>query len=314
MALLSVSNLSVGSNKCTIVSDVSFEMNKGEILGIVGESGCGKSTLLKSLIKLSDSDTRVLGGEIRYGGQDISRLTERELRDIRGAKISTVFQNPGTTLDPLLRIKDQFYECGKYHARGSFSKKSCYQKSVEMLKSLHFEDPDVVLNAYPCELSGGMNQRVAIAVAMLNGPDLILADEPTSALDVSVQSKVVRILLELRERHTTSIFMVTHNMKIVAEAADTVGVMYGGMLVEYGKKEEVLGNPAHPYTKALICAVPKFDGQLPCGIDGVPPPMGKERVGCPFYDRCVWAETGCRLIMPEVRRVSDTHWHRCIKE
>ncbi|MDD2478044.1 MAG: ABC transporter ATP-binding protein [Candidatus ainarchaeum sp.] len=312
--LLNVENLCVGCAEFTIVKNVSFQVQKGQVVGIVGESGCGKSTMLKSIVDLSDNNVFVQGGQIQFNDLELTKLNEKKLRALRGAEICMIFQKPETALDPLIKVRDQFFECVKYHSKSRVSKDECYKKSKRLLEKLHFDNTDRVLNSYSFELSGGMNQRVALAMAMINEPQLILADEPTSALDVSVQSQVVRTMVELRENYGTSILMVTHNMNIVAQMVDVIGVMYGGRLVELGSKDEVLNYPMHPYTRALIDAIPQMDGSRPVGIDGVPPSFSKSIAGCPFSSRCGFLKNKCDNSLPPMAFITDSHWVLCHNE
>ena len=309
--ILKIENLSVGTGDITIVKDFNMSVNKGEIIGIVGESGCGKSTMLKSIVSLSDKNMKIKGGEILYKDQPLHKMKEKELRQVRGKNISMIFQKPDASFDPLMRIKDQFHETVKFHTDHTVSKEETYEKGKKLLEVMHLQNADKVLHSYPFELSGGMNQRVAIAMAMMNEPDIILADEPTSALDVSVQSQVVRTLMDLCETTGTAILMVTHNMNVIANMVDKVGVMYAGRLVEFGCLNEVLNNPRHRYTKMLLNAIPDMDGTLPKGIKGMPPSFMEDIVGCPFEKRCDRPVGSCSKELPQRNNITETHWCLC---
>lgn len=259
--LLKISNLSVSYGGRYILKDINLSIRKNQILGIVGESGCGKTTLLKAIMQLTGTGVKIEEGFISYEGRLMSQLSKDEIRAIRGKKIGVIFQNPESSLNPSKRIKNQFYETIRSHS--TISKNEILEKIHNIFLKLNLKDTDRILNSYPFELSGGMNQRIAIALAMIMEPDLLLADEPTSALDVTVQSQVVDELIQLKDKFKTSVLIITHNMGVVAKMADTVGVMYEGELVEFGEKEEVLKKPMHSYTKDLIAAVPKINIRLP---------------------------------------------------
>ena len=256
--MLELRGVSVAYRENAAVRNVSFKVHEREIVGIVGESGSGKSTLIRSIIKLLGNQGQVAAGEISFHGRKLLDLSEGEMRRIRGREIALVIQHPELALDPLWTIGNLFFESMRFH--GNISKKQALSRAEELLSSLSLKDTARILKSYPFELSGGMCQRVAIAIAMANGPRLLLADEPTSALDVTVQNQVIETLLQMREMFQTAILMVSHNMGVIARLADTVGVMYRGELVEWGKKDDVLHHPSHDYTKALVRATPKMEG------------------------------------------------------
>jgi len=310
--VLKINNLYVGLKDMTIVKDFSLDIHKREIIGIVGESGCGKSTMLKSIVGLSDNNVSIQKGKIDFHGVSLRSMDQNQLRSIRGNKISFIFQKPDYTFDPVMKVKSQFFETVKFHTDGKANKKDCYKRSRELLEQLHFEAPDEVLESYPFELSGGMNQRIAVAMSMINEPELILADEPTSALDVSVQSQVVRTLMELRDKTGVAILMVSHNINVIASMADMVGVMYGGRMVEYGDAREVLQKSRHPYTKALLDAVPAMSQTMPESIEGAPPRFSEILQGCPFRERCPFSENKCET-EPAIQG-DASHWWLCHKQ
>lgn len=257
--LLEVKDLEIGYGGESVVKNINFTLKKGEILGIVGESGSGKSTLLKGILDIPGAGIAINKGAVFYHGNEISKLSNKEKRALRGAKIGSIFQNPTASLNPIKKIKYQFVETLRSHE--NMSKKVAYLRSLEMLEKLNFIDPVGILERYPFELSGGMNQRVAIALAMVLNPDIILADEPTSALDVTIQAQVIEELLFLRDKFQTAIVIITHNMGVVSKIADKIAVMYDGEIVEYGKKEHVLKNHQHAYTSALLKAIPRLEGK-----------------------------------------------------
>lgn len=248
---LIVDHLKVKYGEKLAVEDVSFSLSGGKIFVIVGESGSGKTTLLRSVGGLLPDEGQIVSGEVRLKGQNLVPLSEKEWSRIYGSRIGYIFQNPEQSLSPLSKIKKQFLECGQNR-----TKKEILAEAEELLKNLQFEDTKRILNAYPFELSGGMCQRVAIALAIMNHPSLLLADEPTSALDRQAQDMTIETLLELRKRTGLSILLVTHNMEVAFQLADEIGVMYHGKMIETGSPEEIKNHPKEAYTRKLIEAVP----------------------------------------------------------
>lgn len=255
--MLKVRNFSIAYGKTQVVDNVEFQVDPGQIVGIVGESGSGKSTMLRGLIGLLKHSGKIIGGEVLFEGKNLTELSKKSLREIRGNRISMIFQHPELSLDPLWTIGKSYYESVNVHR--SISRKESDEEAIQLFTALHLEDAGRILELHPFELSGGMCQRVAIAIAIANRPSLILADEPTSALDVTVQKQVIDMMLELRKNFGTSIIMVSHNMGVIAAAADVVGVMQKGKLVEWGRKDQVLYQPQHSYTRELIQAIPKMN-------------------------------------------------------
>lgn len=307
--MLSIENLCISYGKLHVVQDVSMEVGAGEIVGIVGESGCGKSTTLQAILSL-DPEASVTGGKILFEGKDLTKMGKKEMQDIRGMDIAMIFQNAALSMDPMKTIGHLFYETVRVH-RPEVKKEDCFREAEELMKKIRLWDTPRILESYPFELSGGMCQRIAIAAAMMNHPKLILADEPTSALDVTAQAEVVRLLRSLRDDFGTSMLVVTHNMGVVAQMADKVAVMYGGSVAEYGTVKEVINEPAHPYTKALLKAVPEMNGKVPSGIKGMPPEFGVKREGCAFAPRCENASESCQTSAPKRKILSETHWINC---
>lgn len=254
--LLEMNNVEISYNGKPIVFDVNLSVQSGEILSIVGESGSGKSSLIKAAMGLLGADGRVTKGDIYYKGKNILELRSEEARKMRGPQMAMIFQNCGASLCPIRTIEEQIYESVSQHRK--ITKKEIREQALEFLNKIHLKDGDRILKSYPFELSGGMNQRVGIMMAMLLRPSLLFADEPTSALDVTVQAQVVNEMMKFKEMFGTTIIIVTHNIGVAAHMADKAAVMYQGKLVEYGTKEEIIYHPKEEYTKALIRAVPKL--------------------------------------------------------
>lgn len=306
--LLDIKNLSVRYPEGeSVLHNVSLHMHPGEIVCVIGESGCGKSTLLNAVLRMPGR-VDVLSGSVLYRGEDIMTCAPERLRQIRGAGIGMVFQEPGASLDPIRKIGAQFYDAMRAHSK--ISKKQAMEKAEVLLPRLNLPDAKRILNSCPVQLSGGMNQRVAIAIAMALHPDVLLADEPTSALDVTVQAQIVDELLRLRDEFGTGILLVTHNIGVVAKMADKVAVMYGGRVVEFGYRDSVLKAPAHPYTRALISAVPKLDGTPPVGVPGHRPEHFSAE-GCAFAPRCKNAAAECGTKELCALPVREEHWTLC---
>lgn len=258
--ILTYESVEISFGGRTVVQDVNFSLKSGEILGLVGESGSGKSTLIKAAMGLLGSDGLVTKGDIRYMGQNILDIPEKEKRKVRGAKIGMIFQDAGASLCPIRTIGEQIYESMRAHVKTTRSEAK--DRAMELFEKLNFKDSQRVWDSYPFELSGGMNQRAGIAIAMLMNPPILFADEPTSALDVSVQRQVVKEMLKLRELFGTAIIIVTHDIGVVRAMADTVLVLKDGKAVEYGSAVKVLEHPEDPYTKKLLAAVPKLQRKV----------------------------------------------------
>lgn len=251
--LLDVQHVEISYDAKPVVQDVSFQVSPGEILGIVGESGSGKSTLIRGAMGLLDNAGAVTKGDIYYKGKNVVDSGPEEIRKMRGPAMGMVFQNTEASLCPVRSIKDQLYESVRQH--GKVSREEARERALELFDNMRLKDGDRILNSYPFELSGGMNQRVGIMMAMVLRPELLFADEPTSALDVTVQAQVVREMMKMRDIYGTGIVIVTHNIKVVEYMADRIAVMHQGRLVEYGKTADVIRHPEHEYTKKLIGAV-----------------------------------------------------------
>ncbi|GII95338.1 ABC transporter ATP-binding protein [Sinosporangium siamense] len=286
------------------IRGVSFDLRRGERLGIVGESGAGKSALVLSLLGLVEPPGRVAGGSVWLNGRDLRTLSERQMRRVRGKEISIVFQDPLTALNPVRRIGPQVAEVLLMH--GDLSRKQARERAVGLLADVELPEPEKCYAAYPHELSGGMRQRVMIAIALANSPDVLIADEPTTALDATTQAQIITLLNKVIEERGTAVVMITHNMGLVADFCDTVQVMYAGEVVEYGSRDRLLDRPAHPYTAALLASVPAMDARrdLPLpALSGLPPSLTDLPEGCAFAPRCpLEGERGlCRTTRPAPR-------------
>ena len=314
-ALLRVENVSIGYTH-DIVRQVSFEVAEKSVLAIVGESGSGKSTLLKSLIGPYPGAGSVRRGKILYRGKDLVTMRRAALSAIRGREISLVFQSPGATLNPVRKIGSQFAETICYHT--NLTRREAREKAAAILQKLNMRETERVLDGYAFELSGGMKQRVSIAMALALEPKLLLADEPTSALDATVQKAVVEELLALHREMGTAIVIVTHNMMLSAYMADRIAVMYAGEIVEIGAEAEVMDAPQHPYTQALIASIPRLDEEKELkGIDGRRIDLAVLPPGCIFANRCDRAVEICSMRSPRLQAVGADHHvacHLCGKE
>ena len=309
--ILNLKNLSVSYGDINILKDIDLSLKKGEILGIVGESGSGKSTLIKSIMGILDENASI-DGEINFEGKDLASLSLKDYRKIKGKEISMIFQNPTEYFNPTRKISKQFIETIRSH--NDISKQEIQKKSINTFKFLGLQDGKKIWNSYPFELSGGMNQRVAIALSIMLEPKILLADEPTSALDVTVQAPVVKELLKLRQKLNTSIILVTHNIGVASYMSHNIGVMYGGRIIEYGESEELINNPKHPYTKMLINSVPVINGNIPNGIEGSLPNFQEIKEGCVFLDRCKYASRECKIKVPSAKYWGKSHWSSCLIE
>jgi len=322
MALLEVRNLHTHffgrEGVVHAVDGVDFDVDRGKTLGIVGESGCGKSVTALSIMGLIPRPpARIVEGSITFEGRDLTELSERELEDVRGHEIAMIFQDPMTSLNPTLKIGTQLTESLRRHL--GMSKGEARRRAVELLEEVHIPNAEQRLDDYPHRYSGGMRQRVMIAMAIACNPKLLIADEPTTALDVTVQARILDLLEELRLRHDMAMILITHDMGVVAETADEIAVMYAGQIVEYATSLDLFDNPEHPYTNALLGALPHLEGDEGeiregrlTSIPGRPPALIDPPDACRFAARCPYAhlEDSCTRVQPELREIRAGHFVR----
>ena len=342
MPLLEIKNLKLdflsGDASLRAVDDVSLTINAGETVCLVGESGCGKSVTAQSIARLVPvPPAKYVGGEILLNGQDVMKMSNRELQEIRGGVVSYVFQEPGASLNPVIRVGKQIKESLKLHrpslagragspvpAAGANAKDGAHgvtrptnqdfdTEVIRLLKLVGIPAPESRIKNYPFEMSGGMQQRVMIAMALASEPKLLVADEPTTALDVTIQAQILDLLRDLKQRLGMAILLITHNLGIVGDMADRVAVMYAGQIVELAPARELLRRPLHPYTKALMNSVPKLSGgaQRLTAIPGNVPRLGNFPPGCRFAPRCPVAKPECSQAIPELIEVEAGRWVRC---
>lgn len=294
------------------VDGVSLHINKGEIVGIVGESGCGKSVTSLSIMQLvPDPPGKIVSGSIDFKGENLVKVNNKRMKKIRGKEIAMIFQEPMTSLNPLFTIGNQLRESIRIHEK--VSKKEAHQKSINLLKLVGLPRAEEVINEYPHQLSGGMRQRVMIAMAMACEPELLIADEPTTALDVTIQAQILDLMRKLNADKNTAILLITHDLGVVAEMCDRVIVMYAGQVVEEGTVRDVLKNPEHPYTKGLIRSLPRLDekNQKLYSIKGTVPRPKMGRTGCRFAPRCEFVFGRCVKENPELYPLENNRLSRC---
>jgi len=296
------------------VDGVDFDIYPGEVLGLVGESGSGKSVTALSILRLiPDPPGKIAGGSIIYKGRDLLKLSWDEIREIRGKEISMIFQEPMTSLNPVFTIGMQIMEVVLEHEH--ISKKEAFDRSVEMLELVGIRDPASRMNDYPHQFSGGMRQRVMIAMALACNPSLLIADEPTTALDVTIQAQILELMLKIKdERKDAAILLITHNLAVVAETCHRVMVMYGGKIQEIAPVKELFKNPQHPYTRGLLASLPTVDGDRKARLRTIPgnvPSILDLPIGCKFVTRCTERLERCEVIEPELIETGPGHWVRC---
>lgn len=314
MALLDVKNLHVefplGRKTLHAIHGIDFHLDKGERLGIVGESGAGKSVAAFSILNLLTRPGRISDGEVMFEGQDLSKLNVDELRTIRGNKISMIFQDPMMTLNPVLTIGTQMTECLKAHR--DISDSEAREIAISKLRDVMIPSPENRMDSYPHELSGGMRQRVVIAIALLTDPSIIIADEPTTALDVTIQAEIMALMLDLCETNNVGLILITHDLAVVSQVTQRMMVMYAGRVVEEGTTQDVIHNPRHPYTRGLIKALPQenLPGKRLNQIRGSMPALDAIPQGCPFNPRCDYAKDSCRVNLPDLQN-SNGHRAAC---
>ncbi len=314
--LLEVKDLKVSffthAGEVKAVGGISYEINHGEIMGIVGESGSGKSVEAYTIIGLLQSPGKVVGGEILFDGENVLEYTPEQMEDFRGNKVSMIFQNPMTCLNPVYSIGNQLSEAILCHQKGE--KKEAWDKSIEMLKLVGINNPEKRMKQYPHELSGGMRQRVMIAMGLICDPKLLIADEPTTALDVTIQAQILELIKKLQEERKMSVIFITHNLGVVAEVCDKVSVMYAGKIVEQGSVDDIFYNPSHPYTLGLMRSMPRVDAEeyerlIP--IEGNPVDMLNPPEGCGFGARCEYCMNICLRKEPPTIDLGNGHRSSC---
>lgn len=294
------------------VEDVSFEIPGGSIVGVVGESGCGKSMTARAIMGLLPAGGSITGGRVLLGEEEISAYTPRQMRSINGNRISMIFQEPMSSLNPVVKVGKQIEETLILHTKLSRAERRA--KVIDIMRQVGVPEPERRFDAYPFELSGGLRQRVMIAMAMICRPKLIIADEPTTALDVTVEAQILQLMKGLRDEIGTSIILISHNLGVIAQVCDYVYVMYAGRVVEQAETFELFDHPAHPYTRGLMNAVASLDGDSPLldTIPGVVPNLLHLPEGCSFSPRCDRCTEACRRAMPELAEVAPGHLARCI--
>jgi oligopeptide/dipeptide ABC transporter ATP-binding protein len=293
------------------VNELTFSLQRGKVLAVIGESGSGKSALLRTILGIQPQSARI-EGEVWLNGIDLLRLSARERERIRGSWVSMIFQDPMTALDPLFTVEQQLVETIRRH--GSLSRSAARLRALELLTLVHIPSPERRLKSYPFELSGGMRQRVVMAIALASQPGLLLADEPTTALDVTVQARALQLIRELRRQLDMSVVFVTHDLAVAAEIADDIAVMYAGRFVETGPVREIIRNPQHPYTRGLLEAnVQPGQTSRPQAIAGSPPNLARLPQGCSFAPRCDLANERCWEAMPELQAIRPRHQVRCVR-
>ena len=294
------------------LNGVSFTMNQGDVLGVVGESGSGKSVTAYSIMGLTAYPGKLVGGKVWFNGHEIENMKEKDFRKIRGNEVSIIFQDPMTSLNPVYTIGNQIVEVIRLHT--DKNKADAWARAKELLELVGINEPEKRLKQYPHELSGGMRQRVMIAIALACEPKLLIADEPTTALDVTIQAQILELMNDLRHKLGMSIIMITHDLGVVAQMCEKIAVMYAGHIVEYGTTDEIFYNPQHEYTKGLINSIPKLNAEekerlVP--IEGQPVDLLNPPAGCPFAPRCKSCMKVCLNKMPPKTELSDTHYTYC---
>jgi oligopeptide/dipeptide ABC transporter ATP-binding protein len=314
-AVLDVRNLTTGfythEGFAVAADNVSFSLHRGETLGIVGESGCGKSVTALSILQLVKHPGRIVGGQVMFEGENLLSRSDRAMREIRGNRIAMVFQEPMTSLNPVFTIRDQIMEVLLFHE--SISWDEAYKRTLDILDRVGIPDPKMVLNCYPHQLSGGMRQRVLIAMSLVCTPDILIADEPTTAIDVTVQAQVLELLRELRREYGMAVIMITHDLGVVAETCDRVAIMYASHIVETASVRDIFRHPRHPYTIGLLQSIPSSHRpkERLTIIPGQVPRPTHYPAGCNFHSRCKYSSETCVLHEPVLKQVANGHEVSC---
>lgn len=314
MAVLEVKHLTtylqVKGKKVRVVNDLSYTLEQGKMVAIVGESGCGKSMSALSLLKIIPPElSPIIEGEVLYNGENLLNFSEKRLRFLRGNRIAMIFQNPAASLNPVYTIGDQMNEVLYYHL--GMDKEEAYERIIEALKHVGITSPEERFLAYPHQLSGGMLQRVMIAMALLLKPDVLIADEPTTALDVTIQRQILELIVELQKEQNMATLLITHDLGVVAEVADEVIVMYATESIESGPTEDIFRHPSHPYTRGLFQSLPKLSGGKLNPIPGQVPDINNLPNGCRFHPRCPYVMPICKEKEVPKFHTSEKHWNRC---
>ena len=314
--LLKINNLSIDykvkDGYLSAVNKINLTINKGEIFALVGESGCGKSTIAHSLLQLLPAKNTVISGEAIFKDENLVNMSAKKIEHVRGKEISMIFQNPLDSLNPVFKVGNQVQEA---ILLDKVNKIDAWNKVIDLFKQVKMPDAEERANSFPHELSGGMRQRVMIAMMLSRNPELLIADEPTTALDVTIEAQILEILKQLRDNYDTAIMLITHNFGLVAEIADKIGVMYAGEMIEMGDVYEIFKNPIHPYTKLLMQALPtitKNHGRLTT-IEGSVPRITEKKEECRFANRCPYATDKCRNQEPPLVVLENGHSYRCFK-
>ena len=311
---LSVS-YTVANVKTHVLENVNFIVEKGKSVGIVGESGCGKTTTMRAILNVLPSNGTVEGGEILYEGENVFAMPNNKLQEYRQKGAGMIFQDPSSALNPVISIKNQFLEALKYaHKDKKLTKAQLLEKAAQSLTAVSLADPDRILNSYPFQLSGGMRQRICIAMTLAAERQLLLADEPGTALDVTIQDQILRLIKDLVDAGKLSVIMVTHSLGVIRQVTTSVNIMYAGTIVEGGDTKKVFENPMHPYTQALMDCLPKLTGNgIAKGIPGRIPDYSNPPKGCRFAPRCPYATERCLNEKPVRHDIGDDHWVACFK-
>ncbi len=314
--LLDIKNLKISfftqAGEVKAVNDISFKMKHGDVLGIVGESGSGKSVSTYSIMGLIANPGKIIGGSINFNGHEIEKMSEKELQKIRGNEVSIIFQDPMTSLNPVYTVGNQLSEALRLHTNKT--SREIQERAIELLELVGVNEPERRLKQYPHEFSGGMRQRVMIAMALACEPLLLIADEPTTALDVTIQAQILELMIEIRQKINMSIILITHDLGVVSDVCEKIAVMYAGRIVEAGTTNEIFYNPKHQYTIGLLNSIPKINARtheklIP--VEGTPVDLLNPPAGCPFAPRCSKCMKICLEQMPAFSQISDTHISAC---
>jgi len=314
--LLEVKNLTLGykvyEGYLKVINNVSLDLYYGEKIGLIGESGCGKTTTMKAIMGILPSNAVIQGGEILYKGVDLLKISKKEMDKIRKKNISMIFQDPALALNPVFKIREQFYDKIKYCSENKLTRTEVHNLSIKFLKDAALPEPDRILDSYPFQLSGGMKQRVIIGMSLVSANELLIADEPGTSLDVTIEDQIMRLLKSIVDQKGISIILISHALGTVRKFVDRVYVMYAGTIVEFGPTQEIFSNPKHPYTALLLSSVPRLGGkEVSKGIPGVVPNYLNPPKGCRFVTRCPYKMDICEYETPKMYEVGKDHYAAC---